>query len=137
MSSKTVSTSDSFVKPLATAGSTFLIDQFIFNESNFNSSAILAFSSGVGAYIGMMLGSSIPDLSQSLPVFLGNGKGIIERVAEIGTGVGTSYAINRFVLKNNSYRENITNKLITLSAGDIAGEYISDFVAGRPLSIIS
>ena len=84
-----------------------------------------------------MIGSSIPDLSNSLPVFLGNGKGIIERVAEIGASVGTSYAINRFVLKNNSYRENITNKLITLSAADIAGEYISDFVAGRPLSILA
>ena len=137
MSSKTVSTSDSFVKPLATAACTFAIDQFIFNESNFNTSAIFAASSGIGAYLGMMVGSSIPDLSNTLPVFLGNGKGLIERVAEIGFGVGTSYSVNRFILKNHTYRENFTNKLITLTAADIVGEYILDFVAGRPLSILA
>ena len=137
MSSKTVSTSDFVVKPLATAGSTFLIDQFIFNESNYNTSLIFAASSGIGAYLGMMVGSSIPDLSNTLPVFLGNGKGLIERVAEIGFGTGTAYGINRFILKNNTYRENMTNKLITLTAADICGEYISDFVAGRPLSILA
>ena len=85
----------------------------------------------------MMIESSIPDLLHSLPVILGNSKGIIERVAEIGAGVGISYGVNRFILKNNTYRENITNKLITLTAADIAGEYISDFVAGRPLSILA
>ena len=99
MSSKTVSTSDFVVKPLATAACTFAIDQFIFNESNFYSSAILAVSSGAGAYLGMMVSSSISDLSHSLPVFLENGKGIIKRVAEIGFGVGTSYCVNRFILK--------------------------------------
>ena len=50
-----------------------------------------------------MVGSSIPDLSHSLPEFLGNGKGLIERVAEIGFGDGTAYRINIFVLRNNSY----------------------------------
>ena len=138
MSSKTpVSTSDSFVKSIATGATTFLIDKFIFNESNFNRSAILGASSAVGAYLGIMTGSFIPDLSNSLPVFLGNGKGLLERVAEIGIGSGTAYTINRFILKNNSYKENMTNKLITLTVGDIVGEYISDFVAGRPLSILA
>ena len=137
MSSKTVSTSDFVVKPLATAACTFAIDQLVFNESNFNSSTILSVSSAAGAYLGMMVGSSITDLSNSLPVFLGNGKGIIKRVAEIGFGVGTSYGVNKFILKYNTYRENMTNKLITLTAADIAREYISDFVAGRPLSILA
>ena len=55
MSSKTVSTSDFVVKPIATACSTFLIDQFVFNESNYNTWLIFAASSGVGAYLGMMV----------------------------------------------------------------------------------
>ena len=40
-------------------------------------------------------------------------------------------------LKNNTYRESMTNKFITLTAPDIAGEYISNFEAGRPLSILA
>ena len=90
MSSKTVSTSASFVKSLSTGATLFLIDQFMVNDSNFNISAYLAPSSTDGAYLGVMVGSSIPDLSHSLPVVLGNGKGLFKRVAEIGFGAGTA-----------------------------------------------
>ena len=54
--------------------------------------------------------------------FIGYGKGLIERVAEIGFGAGTAYGINKFIFKNNTYIESITNKLITITAAEIAGE---------------
>ena len=86
-----VSTSAFVVKPLVTAAVTFAIDQFLFSYSNLKISAIFAASSGVGVFLGMMVGSSIFDLSHSLPVFLGNGKKLLERVAEIGFGAGRAY----------------------------------------------
>jgi len=129
--------SDHVVKPLATAGFCYLIDQFILNEPNMNKSAIFAASSGAGAYAGMMLGSSLPDMSSTLPTFLGNGKGLLQRCAEIGSGVGISYGVNRYVLRNTSYRENDMNKIMALVGADILGEYASDYIAGRPLSILS
>jgi hypothetical protein len=132
-----MSSSDYVVKPLATAGVALAIDQFFFNESDLNKSITFAVSSGAGAYLGMMVGSSLPDLSNTLPTFLGNGKGLLQRVAEVGFGVGSSYAVNKFVLKNNTYKENMMNKLGALVVADIAGEYISDYIAGRPLSIVS
>ena len=71
MSFKTpVSTFDFVVNPIATAAFTFAIDQFVLNKSNFYTSAILAVSSGAGAYVEMMIGSSCLELSHSLPVFL-------------------------------------------------------------------
>ena len=129
--------SDYVVKPLATAGFCYLIDQFILNESNMNKSAIFAASSGAGAYAGMMIGSSLPDMSSHLPTYLGNGKGLLQRCAEIGSGVGISYGVNRYVLRNTSYRENDMNKIMALVGADILGEYASDYIAGRPLSILS
>ena len=133
-----VSTSSDFmIKPLATAGLVVALDQFFLNESNINNSIIFAASAGAGVYAGMMVGSSLPDLSESLPVFLGNGKGLMQRVAEVGFGTGIGFAVNKFVFKNSGYRENMTNKLGVLVAADIGGEYITDFLAGRPLSITS
>jgi hypothetical protein len=132
-----MSSSDYVVKPIATAGVALAIDQFFFNESDLNKSITFGVSSGVGAYLGMMVGSSLPDLSSTLPTFLGNGKGLLQRVSEVGFGVGSSYAINKFVLKNNTYKENMMNKLGAFLVADIAGEYISDYIAGRPLSIVS
>ena len=45
----------------------------------------------------MVIGSSIPEVSHSLPFILENGKGLIKKVAEIGFGVGTSYKINKLI----------------------------------------
>jgi hypothetical protein len=129
--------SDYMIKPLATAGLVVALDQFFLNESNINNSIIFAASAGAGVYAGMMIGSSLPDMSESLPVFLGNGKGLMQRVAEVGFGTGIGFAVNKFVFKNSGYRENMTNKLGVLVAADIGGEYITDFLAGRPLSITS
>ena len=129
--------SDYMIKPLATAGLVVALDQMYLNESNINNSIIFGASAGAGVYAGMMIGSSLPDLGDSLPVFLGNGKGLLQRVAEVGFGTGIGYAVNKFVFKNTGYRENMYNKLGVLVAADIGGEYISDFIAGRPLSITS
>ena len=75
MSSKTpVSKSDFVVKLIATGICTCAIDHFVFSESNFNTSAILVTFLAVGAYLGMLIGSTISDLSHSLPVVVVNGK---------------------------------------------------------------
>jgi hypothetical protein len=132
-----MSQTDYIVKPLATAAAAIAIDQFFFNESDLNKSLTFGVSAGAGAYLGMMVGSSLPDLSSTLPTFLGNGKGLIQRVSEVGFGVGSAYAVNKFILKNNCYRENTMNKIGAFIAADIAGEYISDYIAGRPLAILS
>jgi hypothetical protein len=133
-----VSSSDYMIKPLATAGLVVALDQMVLNESNLNNSIIFGVSAAAGVYAGMIIGSSIPDMSATLPVFLGNGKGLIQRVAEVGFGAGAGYGVNKFVFKNSGgYRENMYNKIGVLVAADIGGEYITDFIQGRPLSILS
>ena len=137
MTSTTSSSDIDYFKIIATAASAGAIDMFIFGESNINNTGVIAVSAGAGAWIGSMVGTSLPDMSSSLPVFLGNGKGLMQRAIEIGSGVGGAYAINKFVLKSGGYRENMTNKLITFAAADIIGEYASDYINNRPLSILS
>jgi len=129
--------SDHIVKPLSTAGFCFVIDKFILNEPNMNKSLIFAACSGAGAYTGMMVGSMLPDMSSMLPTYLGNGKGLLQRCAEIGLGGGIAFGVNKYVLQNTNYRENDMNKILTLVAADILGEYTSDYIAGRPLSILA
>ena len=131
------SNSVDIVKPIATAGVAVILDQFIFNESDLTKSLTFGVSAGAGAYLGMMVGSSLPDLSSSLPTFLGNGKGLLQRVTEIGLGTGVGYVVNKYVMKNTSYKENIMNKIGGIIAADIAGEYIADYLAGRPLSFLA
>jgi hypothetical protein len=127
--------SDFIVKPMATALVAFAIDSFVLKETDTNKTISIAVAAGAGAAGGMMLGSFLP--SFDLGTYFGNGKGLSQRVAEIGLGAAGSYVVNTMVLKNVSYRENAFDKIPVFIAADIAGEYISDYIAGRPLAIFA
>ena len=127
--------SDFIVKPIATALVAFAIDSFVLKETDTNKTISIAVAAGGGAAAGMMVGSYLP--SFDLGTYFGNGKGLAQRVAEIGIGAGGSYLLNTMVLKNVSYRENAFDKIPVFIAADIAGEYISDYIAGRPLAIFA
>ena len=75
-----------------------------------------------------------PDIN--LPI-LGNGKGLEQRILEIGAGSGVSYAVNTYVLKNTSYREEMLQKFGVIVVADLVSELASDFLACRPLSVFS
>jgi len=127
--------SDFIVKPVATALVAFVIDSFVLKETDTNKTISIAVAAGAGAAGGMMVGSFLP--SFDLGTYFGNGKGLSQRVAEIGLGAAGSYVVNTMVLKNVSYRENAFDKIPVFIAADIAGEYISDYIAGRPLAIFA
>ena len=134
MSSSTPMNIDT-VKIISTGAAAYAINTFLMNDTNTQRSMYLGLAAGIGAGVGSSVSSLLPDLSTG--TFLGNGKALMSRIAEIGVGVGASYAINNYILKNTSgYNENFTNKIIVLSAADVVGEYVSDYVNGRPLSFL-
>ena len=98
-------------------------------------SSNLGASAGIGVALGGFVGSSLPAVNFGNQAYFGNGKGVTQRVSEIGIGVGASYIINNYVLKNTGFRDSYINQIGVIVAADLAGEYISDYVAGRPLAI--
>ena len=127
--------SDFIVKPIATALVAFALDSFVLKEQDTNKTISIAVAAGAGAAAGSMVASFLP--SFDLGAYFGNGKGLSQRVAEIGIGATGSYVVNTMVLKNVSYRANAFDKIPVFIAADIAGEYIADYIAGRPLAIFA
>ena len=134
MSSTTSSSDIDTVKIISTAAAAYVIDSMVMGETDSQKSMYLGLAAGIGAGVGSTVASFLPDLATG--TMLGNGKALMSRVAEIGSGIGAAYAINKFALKNTSYRENFMNKVLTLAAADVIGEYIGDYTAGRPLSFL-
>ena len=132
MSSNTLSLD--YVKPLVAGGVAVALDMFYLGEQNTMKSATFGASVAAGTFVGGMLGNYAPDID--LPV-LGNGKGLEQRILEIGAGAGVGYGFNKYVLKNSSYREEMIQKIGVIVVADLASELVSDFLAGRPLSIFS
>ena len=90
------SNSDFIIKPLATAAVAVAIDQFLL-KSDMNRAMYLGAAAGVGVAFGGFVGSSLPAVKFGNQAYFGNGKGVTQRVSEIGIGVGASFVINNYV----------------------------------------
>ena len=131
------SDSDFIVKPAATGAVAIALDIFILKETNTNKSISLGVAAAAGCVLGSMAGGIIPAMNFNNPTFFGNGKMLSQRVTEIIAGTGSSYIINTYIMKNAGYRDTMMNTIGLITVSDLAGEYISDFIAGRPLAIFA
>ena len=134
MSSST-SNSDFIIKPLATGAVAVAINQFILKENDMNRSLYLGLAAAGGVAAGGFVGSMIPPMNFGQQAYFGNGKGVSQRIAEIGLGTAGAFVLNTYVLKNTSFRDNYMNQIGTIIVSDLIAEYLSDYVAGRPLAI--
>ena len=135
MSSSSPSNSDFIIKPASTAAVAFAINNFILKENDMQKSMYLAAAAGLGVAAGGYVGSMIPPMNFGNSAYFGNGKGVSARIAEIGVGTAGAFILNTYVLKNSSFRDNYMNQIGVIIAADLAGEYITDYVAGRALAI--
>lgn len=126
--------SNAFIKPLVGAAVAVAADKFILNNNDLNKSLMFGASVGAGLYAATLIAPMIPPLIP--PTTLSNGKTIQDRVVEVGSGAGSAYALNRFVLKNDYSRGEMFKRLAIIAACDFVGEYASDYMSGNPLSYL-
>lgn len=124
------------IKPLVSAGVAVALDVFYMKETSISRSLTLGGSVATGVYLGSMVGDIVPEMD-AMPDVLGNGKGLFSRVAEVGSSVASSFLINKYVLKNTSYREDLMQKVGVIVVADLVGEVVSDFLAGQPIMLLA
>ena len=100
MSSQTPLPSETYFKPLASAGVAILSDRVVLKETNMKKNLTFGLSVGAGIGIGSMVAKNLP--IPDSPSLFGNGKQIASRLLEITSGAGANYAVNRFIMKNDS-----------------------------------
>lgn len=124
--------STDIVKPLVTSLVAGLANRYICKETSMKRNAIFAGAVGVGVFAGGAVATMIPPMGS----VLGNGKGLSARVVEVGLGSAVSYGINKVLMQNVSYGDSFAKKVGIIVVADIIGEYASDYMAGRPLSLL-
>ena len=124
-------------KPVVAGLTAYGIDKFYFKNGSSNHNMYFAGSVALGIGLGAMTNSLTADVQQTI---LPNGKGLLQRAVEIGGGAASAYGINKYVLKNESYKdvsEIGSAKIIgAIVVADVVSEYFCDYMAGRPLSLM-
>lgn len=123
----------SLSKPVVSAGVFYLIDTMYF-KSDPDRALPFAAAVGVGIYAASIVGHFVPDLTFGM---LPNGKSVEQRIVEIGLGAGSAWTLNKFYLQNDFGRQDMMYRLGAIALSDIAGQYASDYMQGKPLAIFS
>ena len=128
-------TNTDFIKPLVGAATVMAIDKFIFKNNNMTQTLYFGAAVGAGLYGATIINPLMPVLIPAAT--LSNGKTIEDRTVEIAAGAIGSYALNRYVLKNDYNRDDMMYKIAAIAAADFVGEYASDYMGSRNLSYFS
>jgi hypothetical protein len=121
-------------KPASAAAIAILLDRFFLKNTSVQKNLVFGASVAIGIAVGSMVGDNIPQLP-NVPL-LGNGKEIGSRLSEVAVGAGTTWAVNKWVMKNDS-GTSFNKRILVIVAADIAGEYASDYMSSRPLALFA
>ncbi len=120
------------LKALISLPIVYILDNKVAKDSEMMGSAYFAVSASAGIYVGSMLGTTLTSYLPSVPPTY---TGVMDRVSEIGLGVGSSWILNKYVLKNDAYGTTMTRVGIVAIA-DIASSLAVDYLSGQPLVIL-
>ena len=120
------------LKPILTGGVIILLDKFVLNHSDMNSSLYF----GVAGAAGIFAAQNIVPMLPAQPSFstMIDTKTLETRLLEIGLGTGATYGINRFILNNDLRPNDLMMKVGVIAAADFVAEYIDDYMNNRALS---
>ncbi len=122
-----MNSSSNVIKPLSAGVVAYGVQKYYLNKDN---NQAMYFGASVGA--GMLASGFItPMLKPALGATAGS---LMEKVAEMGATAGSAYALNKYVLKNESYRDNMVADIGTIVVANVASELIDDFLTGKPLN---
>ena len=123
----------STLKPVVVAGAIVALDKYALNQNNLNNSIYFGLAGAIGIYTASMVTPMIP--KQGSGSFM-DARTIEGRILEIGLGTGATYGLNKFVFNNDLNPNDLMVKVGVIVAADVIGEYITDYIEGRPLSFL-
>jgi hypothetical protein len=123
-----------YVKPVATGAIAAAMDKYVLMQPDMKKSLYFGGAVAVGSVAATLAAPMVPNV---IPIDMGDsidGKTLSGRVMEVALATGSSWAVNKYLLKNEVSREDWTKRVGVIAASSFLGEYVSDYLVGEPLS---
>ena len=121
------------LKPLRTGAVIVALGKYAMNQQNLNNSLYFGLAGAVGIFGAQIVTPMIPKQGSGTMI---NPRTLEGRILEVGLGAGATYGISRFVLNNDLRPNDLMMKVAVIAGADFIAEYIDDYLAGRPLSLL-
>ena len=129
------SSSQMMLKPLIAGAITVAVDKFYYNNDDLMQSLIFGAAVAASQVLAVFATPTVMAIVQIQNTSMFDGKTLEQRIIELGCGVGTSFVLNRYILKNDPYFY-YQRKIGTILAADIGATYLSEFLSGEKLAYI-
>ena len=126
-----------YTKPAIGAAFAIAADKFVLQQPDMQKSLYFGLAVGGALMAANVVEGSIPDFLPDISSLGASGKTMSERVVEIATGSLGAYAVNRYVLKNDTNPRDMAKKIGIVVVADIAGTYGSEYLNTQPLTFLS
>ena len=131
---------ESLMKPLAVAGVAMALDQFVLGETNIMRTAYFGGAVVVGSYASEFVAPLVKDVAGFIPTVsksLYDSKTLAERIIEISASSGCAYVLNKYVLGNDIYRDEVLKRIAVIAVSDVIATYALDYFNGQKLQFLT
>lgn len=122
--------SNSVMKPLFAGAVAFGIQRYYLNKDQ-NQAMYFGGAVAAGQYVADMFSPSLK------PMFGATGGSLIEKVVELGSSGASAIVLNKYVLKNESYRDNMMQDASTIVVANVASELLDDMWNNKKIDYFS
>jgi hypothetical protein len=128
----------SLAKPLAMGLIAGAIDQFYLQETSLQRTAYFAGAVAVGNYtsefaVPIIKHINLPTLSHNLY----DSKTLIERIVEVGASSAMIYVLNKYLLSNDIYRNELALRLGIIAVSDVGATYLLEYLNNQKLEFLT
>lgn len=130
--------SSTMTRPLLVGAVAAAVDMFVMKEENMQRSMIFGGAVAAGSYASEFVGPlihhiPIPTLARNLY----EGKTLVTRIAEVSSSTAMVYVLNKYVLQNDPYRNEMLTRVGIIAFSDVAGTYLDEYLNTQPLQFFT
>jgi len=127
---------NSYLRPLAVGSVAAFLDRFYIGEESMTRNALFGVAVAGGVYASEMVTPSIMPNVPSINETLYNGKTMATRGTEIVVASGSAFALNKYLLMNDRFSDEMLLRAGVVAVSDVVGTYVAEYFAGVPLSFL-
>ena len=129
---------NSLLKPLVVGAIAGALDKFYLNEKVATRSLYFGAAVAVGNYSAEYIAPlvnmlPIPTISKNLY----DGKTLMDRIVEVGASTATAYILNKYILRNDPYVNEMMTRVAVIAVADAAGTYVVEYLNSKPLQFLT
>ena len=126
-----------YTKPAIGAAFAIAADKFVLQQPDMQKSLIFGLTVGGALMLANVAEGSIPSFLPDISSLgSSSGKTMSDRVVEIAAGSLGAYAVNRYVLKNDTNPRDMMKKIGVVVAADLVGTYGDQYLNSQALQFL-